>query len=105
VRAFIRNIHAYVGPTEAASINQIGSPKLSALVDLIDQIPNNLITLDTAGHMSLASAKAKIRDVFDTWMANRNAGHSLVLRQFHKSTVLVLDPPFYLQAMKNKPSF
>jgi HAMP domain-containing protein len=88
VCAFIKNLPNYVGPGDIASVGQLGSASLTALLDLVDQIPNELLTMDTVSYTSLVRAKAEIKDTLDIWIANRNAGHSLAPHQIHKS----LDP-------------
>jgi hypothetical protein len=67
--------------TLAVSLNSAGAPELSAILELVGQIPDELLTLDNETYSSLVKAKAEIKDILETWTANRNGGH--VLQQFN----------------------
>ena len=48
---------------EIVSMNMVGSAALSAVLDLVDQIPDELLTMDDEAYASLIRAKAKIKDI------------------------------------------
>lgn len=68
-----------------ARMNNVGSAVLSAVIDLVDQIPGELLTMDSSSYASLVSAKARIKDMVAMWTANLNAGHTLLTVQLHHS--------------------
>ncbi len=84
VVAFIDGIHNYEFQ-ESVSMNHVGSATLSAVLDLVEQIPDELLTLDKEGYGSFIRAKAQIKDMLATWIANRTAGHQLYPFSFHRS--------------------
>ncbi len=79
---FIANI-----PTQQAGelvrMNNIGSRALTAVLDLIDQIPDELLAMDSETYGTFILAKADIKDMLATWTANRTAGHSLTTVNLH----------------------
>jgi hypothetical protein len=85
VGAFIDTLPSYATVQETVSLNHLGSAALVAILDLVEEIPDELLTMDNASYASFAYAKAQIRDVLDIWIANRNAGHSPLSRQYHVS--------------------
>lgn len=58
-------------------MNTVDRATLSSVVMLVDQIPNELLTMDGDAYASLIRAKETINDILATWTANRNAGHNL----------------------------
>jgi hypothetical protein len=66
-------------------MNHVGSATLSAVLDLLNQIPDELLTMDKEAYGSLIRAKAQIKDILATWIANRTAGHQLHPFNFHHS--------------------
>jgi hypothetical protein len=70
---------------EIVRMNSIGSAALSAVLDLVDQIPDELLTMDSETYGSLILAKAQIKDMLATWTSNRTAGHTLQTVQLHRS--------------------
>jgi hypothetical protein len=62
---------------ELVSMNSVGPAYLSALLDLVDQVPNELLTMDNDAYASLMYAKAEIKEILATWKANQTAGHQL----------------------------
>jgi len=76
VREFIESIPSQL-TSEIARMNSIGAANLSAILDLVDQIPDELLTMDKETYGSLIRAKATIREILSTWTSNRNAGQSL----------------------------
>jgi hypothetical protein len=54
-------------------MNSVGSAALSSVLDLVDQIPDELLTMDNATYSSFIHAKAQIRDIINLWNANRTA--------------------------------
>ena len=63
--------------THAVSLNSAGAPELSAILQLVGQIPDELLTMDNETYSSLIKARAEIKDILETWTANRNGGHTL----------------------------
>jgi hypothetical protein len=66
-------------------MNNIGSRSLIAVLDLVDQIPDELLTMDSETYGSFILAKADIKDMLATWNANRTAGHPLTTVNLHKT--------------------
>jgi len=63
-------------------LNYVGSPRLSAVLELVSQIPDELLTMDKLQYASFINAKAEISETLATWTANRTAGHSLQAMQY-----------------------
>ncbi len=70
---------------DLVSMNEVGPAQLSAILDLVEQIPDELLTMDNETYGSLIRAKAQIREIPATWTSNRNAGFHLQAFQFSKS--------------------
>ena len=64
-------------------LNDAGAPTLAAILDLVDHIPSELLTMDIQTYASLLYAKALIKHTLGTWRANQNAGHKLDEVTFH----------------------
>jgi hypothetical protein len=60
VCAFIASIPNYVGSTGSASMNNVGSATLSCILDLVEKIPDELLTMDTTTYASFVLAQARI---------------------------------------------
>lgn len=58
-------------------LNNVGAPALSSTIRLVGQIPDELLTMDGESYASFLRALEQIRDVLDTWRANRTAGNHL----------------------------
>lgn len=71
--------------SEHVSLRNIGAANLSAVLDLVEQIPDELLTMDKEAYGSVIRAKATIRQVLGTWTSNQNAGHPLLDFSFHRS--------------------
>ncbi len=67
---------------EFVRLKNIGSATLSAVLALTDEIPDELLTMDTQAYASMIVAKEQIKDVLATWNANRTAGQSLLSFDF-----------------------
>jgi hypothetical protein len=67
---------------ELVSMNSVGPAYLSALLDLVDQVPDELLTMDNDAYALLLYAKAEVRDILTTWKANQTAGLQLLRFQF-----------------------
>jgi hypothetical protein len=63
-------------------MNSVGVPGLSSTLDLVDLIPDELLTMDQTSFAAFVYARAQIRDILTTWRANHTAGHSLQPFQF-----------------------
>jgi hypothetical protein len=74
VVSFINSMHMPYTPSDLVRMNTIGSANLSGVLDLVEQIPDELLTMDQDAYVSLINAKALIRDIIDTWRSNRIAG-------------------------------
>ena len=48
---------------------------LSSILELIDQIPDELLTMDGTSYASLVQEKHRIRDILERWRADTTAGH------------------------------
>jgi len=66
-------------------MNSIGAPKLSTVLELVGQIPDELLTMDHDAYTSFVNAKATIKNILETWTANQNAGQTLLAFNFHRS--------------------
>ncbi len=58
---------------------------LSAALDLVEEIPDELLTMDQEAYGSLIRNKARIRHILATWIANLNAGHKPLPYAFDRS--------------------
>jgi hypothetical protein len=67
------------------SMNEVGPAQLSAVLDLADQVPDQLLTMDNDTYASFIYAKAQIREILATWTSNRNAGFQLQSFQMNSS--------------------
>lgn len=59
------------------SMNHIGAPALSSVPDLVERVPDEVLTMDSVIYGSLLYAKAQLRDILSTWQANTAAGRAL----------------------------
>ena len=66
-------------------MNSIGSAALSSIVDLLEQVPDELLTMDSVTYGKFILAKAQIKDIVEAWKANRMAGHPLQTVQWPSS--------------------
>src|ERR1700687_1629151 len=71
--------------TELVRMNSIGTGGLLAVLDLVEQIPDDLLTMDKEAYGSLIRAKGTIREILGTWTSNQNAGHKLLDFNLHRS--------------------
>lgn len=67
------------------SMNSLDPAMLDGLLDLVNQVPDELHTMDGDGYSYLTYAKAQIKNVLATWTQNRMAGHQLQLFTFSAS--------------------
>src|SRR5437879_3880957 len=77
----------FITPTDIAEsvrMNGIGATKLAAVLELVGQIPDKLLTMDNDTYASFVNAKAAIKNILETWTANLNAGHALLTFNFHR---------------------
>jgi hypothetical protein len=73
--AFIKTLWPTSGDLNNLHRGQAG--QLSGLVDLVDQIPNELLTMDTATYASFLCGRAHIKQKLLAWVADPNRGHDL----------------------------
>lgn len=55
---------------------------LSSVLDLIEQIPDELLTMDSTSYASLIKEKAQIRAIMERWRADDTAGYQRYSFQF-----------------------
>jgi hypothetical protein len=67
-------------------MNKVDPALLSGLIDLIEQVPEELLTMDNDTYTYFIYAKAQIREILATWTSNRNAGHDPQTFQFSTPT-------------------
>src|SRR5215472_8508916 len=72
-------------PTGIVRMNSVGSAALSAVLDLVEQIPDELLIMDSGTYLSFVTGKAEIRDILATWKANQTAGQPLQRFDMHVS--------------------
>jgi hypothetical protein len=84
VVSFIDNI--FPQDVEMMKMYAIGDANLAAVLDLVEKIPDELLTMDQEAYGSLIRAKATIRNILSTWTSNLNAGHKPLDYSFHRST-------------------
>jgi hypothetical protein len=65
---------------------------LSATLDLVNQIPDELLTMDGATYSSFVQAKAHIRDILARWRSEQTAGHQRYSFKFleHQSPLFII---------------
>jgi hypothetical protein len=59
------------------SLHTVESSLLFATVELSNQIPDELLTMDTAAYASLIQAKAQIAEILEIWTSNRKVGQNI----------------------------
>ena len=59
---------------DVVNMSTIGAPSLSATLALVDQIPDELLTMDGPTYAALILGKEQIKDILETWRNNLNAG-------------------------------
>jgi len=67
------------------NMNKVDPALLSGLLDLVDQVPNELLTMDNDSYTHFIYAKAQIKEMLATWTSNRNAGQHPLSFQFSLS--------------------
>lgn len=75
VVAFINSIS--LGQADQIHMNSIGSYRLSAVLQLVEQVPDELLTMDNEVYSSFILAKELIKDILSTWKSNRTANTQL----------------------------
>jgi hypothetical protein len=75
VVAFINNLWPSSGDLNNLQRGQAG--QLSGLVDLIDQIPGELLVMDAASYALFVCGRAHIRHKLVTWASDTSRGHEL----------------------------
>ena len=80
VVSFINSIPLQ-GPKDVIHMNSVGSHRLSAVLQLVDQVPDELVTMDSEAYRLLVLAKENIKDILGTWTSNRNAGDPALNRE------------------------
>jgi hypothetical protein len=73
-------------PTGTLLMNSIGPAALSCVLDLVELVPNELLTMDTTTYATFVHAKAQMKEVLATWRANQNANQHLQNFSFSKAT-------------------
>jgi hypothetical protein len=66
-------------------MNSVDPALLSAVLDLVDQVPNELLTMDNNAYAFLVYGIAQINQILATWATNQTAGHQLFSFQFTAS--------------------
>ncbi|HXZ13234.1 MAG TPA: hypothetical protein VEG64_12670 [Candidatus Sulfotelmatobacter sp.] len=56
-------------------MNSVDWAALSSTLELVDQIPGELLTMTGASYASFTQAKEQIKNMLDNWRANQAAGH------------------------------
>jgi hypothetical protein len=67
-------------------MNMIGAPSLSGTLALVEQIPDELLTMDGSAYASFVNGKEQIKDILATWHANLTAGQQKLPFNFSPST-------------------
>ena len=62
---------------EVIYLNKVDSGQLSGLVELVEQIPNELLTMDAATYALFVCCKAKIKETLSHFTADRQAGRHM----------------------------
>lgn len=75
VVAFINSL--WPASTDLNNLHRGQAGQLSGLVDLVEQIPGELLTMDTAAYTLFICGKAHIRQKLLTWAADSSRGHEL----------------------------
>jgi hypothetical protein len=74
VVAFIATLRDYRdNPTRLANMNRVGAARLSSILDLVAEVPTELLTMDNPTYAEFILAKARIRTVLANWIADANA--------------------------------
>src|ERR1700732_5392684 len=81
VVAFIASIPGH-NPKEVVRMNGLGRPALSATLALVERVPDELLTMDSATYAMFTFAQEQIKEILDVWSANQRDGHSFAEFQF-----------------------
>ena len=74
VAEFIDDITSIEVAMGVTRVNSIGSARLRGVLDLVDQVPDELLVMDGAMYASFIAAKADIEDLLEVWNAERING-------------------------------
>jgi hypothetical protein len=74
VVAFIDSIALPPNEGFTTYVTSIDTSEVAGLADLLDQIPEELIVLDSADYASFICSKARIRETISTWAAQAKPG-------------------------------
>lgn len=74
VVAFIDTIPLPPSEGFSTSLQGVDTAEVSGLADLLDQIPEELLTMDATAYAAFICCKARIRETLATWAARPNAG-------------------------------
>jgi hypothetical protein len=74
---FIDTVPLKPDPKGLVRLNAIGPAGLSAILDLVGQIPEELLTMDKSSYASFVRAKAIVGEALGTWTANQTANQKL----------------------------
>jgi hypothetical protein len=85
VVAFIDTLPNYTLNGNQASLRHLGPAALAGILDLVDQVPGELLTMDGATYALVVLAKANIRVLIDDWNADRHRGLAPAGGDFHLS--------------------
>jgi hypothetical protein len=66
-------------------MNKVDPAMLSGLLNLVEQVPEELLTMDGDSYAYFIYGKAQIKEILATWTSNRNAGHDPAVYQFSSS--------------------
>jgi hypothetical protein len=80
---FIASKPLHAGASGLVIMNTVQPAFLSSVLALSDQIPGELLTMDSDAYASLIHAKAEIKGILATWTSNRNAGQQLQVFAFN----------------------
>ncbi|HET7106268.1 MAG TPA: hypothetical protein VFI38_05615 [Candidatus Acidoferrum sp.] len=64
-------------------MNNVGLDRLSAVLDLVSQIPSELLTMKNETYNSFILGKARITAIIGTWVSNQTANAQLQRIDFH----------------------
>jgi hypothetical protein len=80
VVAFIASIPRY--NENLVRMNGLGAPALSATLTLVQQVPDELLAMDSATYSTFVYAQEQIKEILAVWNANQTANQKLSNFQF-----------------------
>jgi len=71
---FIKTAPFRERPNKIVAMSDVEPALLRGVLDLLSQMPDELLTMDSDEYISFVHGKAEIEEILETWASNRDAG-------------------------------